>query len=142
MDGCNREKEKAHILQTWVIVVERRVMLLPAGNAEFDQVVPAEPGISDVVLLLQEVQDGKRLVLEAGAEPFCQFRSPADPLTRTDQIGDALYPAVGGAKVGIGAECHVIKKIGTSVCTDVPIFHKAAEELTVNSAPWVVHNLF
>ena len=81
-------------------------------------------------------------MLEAGAEPFCQFRGPADPLTRTDQIGDALYPAVGGAEVGIGAECHVIKKIGASVCADVPIFHKAAEELAVNSAPWVVHNLF
>ena len=73
MDGGNREKEKTHILQTWVIVVERRVMLLPAVDAEFDQVVLAEPGIGDVVLFLQEIQDGQRLVLEACAEPFRQF---------------------------------------------------------------------
>ena len=45
-------------------------MLLPAVDAEFDQVVPAKPGIGDVVLLLQEVQDGQRLMLEACAEPF------------------------------------------------------------------------
>lgn len=45
-------------------------MLFPAIDAEFDQVVPAEPGIGDVVLLLQEVQDGKRLVLKACTEPF------------------------------------------------------------------------
>ena len=50
--------------------------------------------------------------------------------------------AVGGSEVGIGAECHVIKKIGASVGADVPIFHKAAEELTVNAAPWVVYDLF
>ena len=50
--------------------------------------------------------------------------------------------AVGGAEVGIGAEYHVIKKIGASVCTDIPIFHKAADELTVYAAPWIVHNLF
>ena len=70
MDGGNREKEKPHILQTWVIVVKSRIMLLPAVDAEFDQVVPAKPGIGDVVLLLQEVQDGQRLMLEACAEPF------------------------------------------------------------------------
>lgn len=64
------EKRKTHIFQTWVVVVERRVMLFPAIDAEFDQVVPAEPGIGDVVLLLQEVQDGKRLVLKACTEPF------------------------------------------------------------------------
>ena len=58
------------------------------------------------------------------------------------QIGDTLYPPVRGAEVGIGAERHVIKKIGTSVCTDVPIFHKAADKLAVDAAPWVVHNLF
>jgi len=52
MYGGNREKEKTHILQTWVIVVERRIVLLPAVDAEFDQMVPAEPGIGDVVLLL------------------------------------------------------------------------------------------
>lgn len=142
MDGCNREKEKTHIFQTWVIVVKRRIVLFPVGDTEFDKIVPANPGIGDVVLFLQEVQNGQRLVLEACAEPFCQLRGSADPLARTDQIGDSLYPAVGGAEVGIGAERHVIKKIGASVCTDVPIFHKAAHELTVNAAPWVVHYLF
>lgn len=60
----------------------------------------------------------------------------------TNQIGDILYPMIGGAEVGIGAECNVIKRIGTSVCTDVPIFHKAADELAVDAVPWVVHNLF
>ena len=81
-------------------------------------------------------------MLEARAEPFCQLRGLADPLARADQIGYALYPAVGGAEVGVGAECYVIKKIGASVGTDVPIFHKAAEELTIDAAPWVVHDLF
>lgn len=142
MYGGNREKEKTHILQTWVIVVKCRIVLLPSGNAEFDQVVPAEPDIGDVVLFLQEVQDGQCLVLEACAEPFRQLRGLAYPFARTDQIGNSFYPAVGGAEVGIGAECHVIKKIGASVCADVPIFHKAADELAVNTAPWVVHNLF
>ena len=61
MYGGNREKEKTHILQTWVIVVKCRIVLLPSGNAEFDQVVPAEPDIGDVVLFLQEVQDGQCL---------------------------------------------------------------------------------
>ncbi len=62
-------------------------------------------------------------MLEARAEPFRQLRGLADPLARTDQIGDTLYPAIGGAEVGVRAECHVIKKIGASVGTDVPIFH-------------------
>ena len=81
-------------------------------------------------------------MLEACAEPCRQFRGLTDPFAWTDQIGDTFYPAVRGTEVGIGAERHVIKKIGTSVCTDVPIFHKAAEELTVDAAPWVVHDLF
>ena len=142
MDSRNREKEKAHILQAWVVVVERRIMLFPTADAKFDKAVPAQPCVGDVVLLLQVVQDGERLVLEARAEPFRQLRSPADPLSRSHQVGDALYPAVGGAEVGVGAERHVIKKIGASVGTDVPIFHKAAEELTVDAAPWVVYDLF
>ena len=58
MDGGNREKEKTHILQTWVIVIERRIVLFPAGDTEFDQMVSSEPGIGDVVLLLQEIQNG------------------------------------------------------------------------------------
>ena len=142
MDGGNREKEKTHILQTWVIVVKRSIVLLPVGDSEFYQVVPAKPGVGDIVLLLQEVKDGQCLMLETCTEPFHQFRGLTDPLARANQVGDALNLAVGGAEVGIGAECHVIKKIGTPVCTDVPIFHKAADELTVNAAPWVVHNLF
>ena len=131
MDGRNREKEKAHILQTWVVVVERCIVLFPAVDGEFDKAASAQSCVGDVVLLLQVVQDGERLVLEACAEPFRQRRSPADPFARSHQVGDALYPAVGGAEVGVGAECHVTKKIGASVGTDVPIFHKAAEELTV-----------
>ena len=142
MYGGNREKEKTHILQTWVIVVERRIVLFPAVDREFNQVVSAKFGVGDVILFLQEVKNGDCLMLEACAEPFRQFRGLADPLARTNQIGDTLYPAVGGAEVGIGAERHVIKKIGTSVCTDVPVFHKAADELTVDAAPWVVYNLF
>ena len=82
MDSGNREKEKAHILQTWVVVVERRIVLFPAVDAEFDKAVPAQPCVGDVVLPLQVVQDGERLVLEARAEPFRQFRSPTDPLAR------------------------------------------------------------
>ena len=58
MDGGNREKEKAHILQTWVIVVERRIVLLPAVDREFNQVVSAKLGVGDVILLLQEVENG------------------------------------------------------------------------------------
>ncbi len=142
MYGGNREKEKTHILQTWVIVVERRIVLFPAVNCELNQMVSSKSGVSDVILLLQEVENGDCLMLKACAEPFRQFRGLADPLAWTDQIGDAFYPAVGGAEVGVRAECHVIKKIRVSVGTDVPIFHKAAEELTVDAAPWVVHNLF
>lgn len=142
VDGCNREKEETHILQTWVIIVKRRIVLLPAGNTEFDQVVSAKPGIGDIVLFLQEIQNGQCLMLKTCAEPFRQLRDSADPFARSNQIGDSFYPAVGGAEVGIGAERHVIKKIGTSACTDVPIFHKAADELAVDAASWVVHNLF
>lgn len=81
-------------------------------------------------------------MLEACAEPLRQLRGLTDPFARTDQIGDTFYPAVREVEVGIRAECHVIKKIGASVGTDVSIFHKAAEELTVDAAPWVVHDLF
>ena len=73
MDGGNREKEKTHILQTWVVVVERRIVLFPAVDGEFNQVVSAKSGVGDVILLLQEVQNGDCLVLEACAEPFRQF---------------------------------------------------------------------
>ena len=58
MYGGNREKEKTHILQTWVIVVERRIVLLPAVDCEFNQVVSAKLGVGDVILLLQEVENG------------------------------------------------------------------------------------
>jgi len=85
MNGGHWEKEKAHILQTWVVVVRRRIVLFPAVDGEFDKAVPAQPCIGDVVLLLQIVQDGERLVLEARAEPFRQLRSPADPLARPHQ---------------------------------------------------------
>ena len=81
-------------------------------------------------------------MLEACAKPFRRLRGPAEPLAWPHQVGDARYPAVGGAEVGVGAEGHVIKKIGASVGTDVPTFHKAAEELSVDAAPWVVHDLF
>ena len=110
MDGSNREKEKTHILQAWIIVVERRIVLFPAVDREFNQVVSAKLGVGDVILFLQEVKNGDCLMLEACAEPFRQFRGLADPLARTDQIRDTLYPAVGRAEVGIGAERHVIKK--------------------------------
>lgn len=104
-------------------------MLFPAVDRKFNQVVSAKFGVSDVILILQEVKNGDCLMLEACAEPFCQFRGLADPLARPHQIGDTLYPVVGGAEVCIGAERHVIEKVGTSICTDVPILHKAADEL-------------
>ena len=34
MDSRNREKEKAHILQAWVVVVKRRIMLFPTADAK------------------------------------------------------------------------------------------------------------
>lgn len=73
MDSGNREKEKAHILQTWVVVIESGIMLFPSSDAEFDQMPPAEPVIGYVVLLLKEIEDGQRLVLEPCAEPAGQF---------------------------------------------------------------------
>ena len=73
MDGSNREKEKAHILQTWVIVVKRRIVLFPAVDREFNQMVSAKFGVGDVILLLQEVKNGDCLMLETCAEPFRQF---------------------------------------------------------------------
>lgn len=50
MDSDNREKEKAHILQTWVVVIKSGIMLFPSGDAEFDQMPPAKPGIGYVGL--------------------------------------------------------------------------------------------
>jgi len=73
MDSGNREKEKAHILQTWVVVIESGIMLFPSRDAEFDQMPPAEPGIGYVVLLLKKIEDGQRLVLEPCAEPSGQL---------------------------------------------------------------------
>ena len=73
MDSGNREKEKAHILQTWVVVIESGIMLFPSGDAEFDQMPPAEPGIGYVVLFLKKIEDGQRLVLEPCAEPGGQL---------------------------------------------------------------------
>ena len=79
MDGGYRKKEKTHILQTWVVVVQRCIVLFSAVDAEFYQVIPAEPGIGDVILLLQVVQDGQILMLEACVEPFRQLRGSANP---------------------------------------------------------------
>ena len=73
MDSGNREKEKTHILQTWVVVIESGIMLFPSGDAEFDKVPSAEPSISYVVLLLKKIEDGQRLVLEPCAEPAGQL---------------------------------------------------------------------
>ena len=73
MDSGNREKEKAHILQTWVVVIKSGIMLFPSGDAEFDQMSLAEPGIGYVVLLLKKIKDGQRLVLEPCAEPSGQL---------------------------------------------------------------------
>ena len=47
-------------------------------------------------------------MLETCAEPLCQFRGLTDPFAWANQIGDAFYPAVRGAEVGIGAECYAI----------------------------------
>ena len=49
-------KEKTHILQTWVVVVERRIVLFPSVDREFNQVVSAKSGVGDIILLLQEVR--------------------------------------------------------------------------------------
>ena len=73
MDGRNREKEKAHILQTWVVVIESGIMLFPSGNAEFDEMASAKTGIGYVVLFLKKIEDGQRLVLEPCAEPSGQL---------------------------------------------------------------------
>ena len=69
MDCSNREKEKAHILLTWVVVVECGIMLFPSGNAEFNEMASAEAGIGNVILVLEKIQDGQCLVLEPCAEP-------------------------------------------------------------------------
>ena len=134
MDGSNWEKEKNHILQTWVIVIKCRVMLFPVIDGEFDEIAPAQSGVGDVMLLLKIVQYGDSLVLELCTEPFRKLCRRTDPFSRPNQIGDALQPAVGGAEVSIGAKCHVIKKIGASVGTDVPIFHKGADKFAVDAA--------
>lgn len=81
-------------------------------------------------------------MLEACAKPFRRLRGPAEPLAWPHQVGDARYPAVGGAEVGVGAEGHVIKKIGASVGTDVPILHECADEFPVDAAPGIIHGLF
>lgn len=60
-------KKKIHILQTWVIVVERRIVLFPVVNCELNQVVSSKHGVSDVVLFLQEVENGQSLMLETCA---------------------------------------------------------------------------
>lgn len=69
MDRSNREKEKAHIFLTWVVVVECGIMLFPSGNAEFDEMASAEAGIGNVILVLEKIQNGQCLVLEPCAEP-------------------------------------------------------------------------
>ena len=35
-----------------------------------------------------------------------------------------------------------IKKAGASAYTNAPVFHKVADELSINSTAWVVHHLF
>ncbi len=61
MDSGNREKEKAHILKTWGVVIESGIMLFPSGDAEFDQMPPAKPGIGYVGLRLL-LKIGKTLI--------------------------------------------------------------------------------
>ena len=116
-------------------------MLFPVVDREFDKFSPAQPGVGYVVLFLKIVQYSDCLVLELCTEPFRKLRWCADPFSRRNQVGDAFPSAVGGAEVSIGAKGHVIKKIGASVCTDVPIFHKGADKFAVDAAAWIIHDL-
>ena len=91
---------------------------------------------------LEIVEYCQCLMLETDTKPFGEIRKCADPFSGTDSIGDSLNAPDGASEVRKRAKDHVIKKIGTSVCPDVPIFHKISKKASVNTTAWVIHDLF
>jgi len=92
--------------------------------------------------LLEHEQDVQRPPLSAAAEPLGHFAQGADPFAGVDGVTDTVQPAVRGTEVGVGAEDSKIKKPGTSVVgADAPGCDQGLNELPVDPAVWVVHNL-
>ena len=60
-------KEKANILLAWVVVLKRSIIGFPIRYMKFDEPVPVQAGIGDVILGLQKVQNADGLVLESGS---------------------------------------------------------------------------
>ena len=69
MNNRYREKEKANILLAWVVVLKRSIIGFPIRYMKYEEPVPVQAGIGDVILGLQKVQNADGLVLESGSEP-------------------------------------------------------------------------
>jgi len=142
MDSCNREKEESIILFAGVVIFQDGIVLWPVRDFKFHDFVFLKQRKRDTVLACQMVQDGNSLVLEAAAEPCLQVGKRTYPFAGTDQIGDVFHPAVRGMVICIGAEYDVIKKKRASVCADALVGDQGSSKISVNSAPWEIHDLF
>lgn len=127
---------------TGAVVVQHRIVPAPVHDPVLDQPAPAEDGVLNKMGLLEHEQDVQRPPLSAAAEPLDHFAQGANPFAGVDGVANTVQPAVRGAEVGVGAEDGKIKKTGASVVgADAPVCNQGLNELPVDPAAWVVHNL-
>ena len=127
---------------TGAVIVQHSIMLAPALDAVLDQAAMPQLGKGDKLPVLEGLQDGQGLVLEPDAKTSRQLTDPADPLAGVNGISDTIQPAVRGSEIGVGAEDGIIKKTGASVGSDAPVSDQGLDKFSVDTAAWVVHDLF
>ena len=102
-DG-NREEEETGIFLAGSIVILHAIMTVPVHNAELDQLFTAKDRISNEMMILKFLHNGKGLVLKTYAKPFCQFSKRTYPFSGTDDVTDTFDALIRSAKIGIAVQ--------------------------------------
>ena len=91
--------------------------------------------------VLQLPENGKGLVLKAGAKPLGQLTHTAKPFAGIDRVADPVDPFIGSTEVCEAGQHREMVKPRCAADTDVFILHQQPDKLPVDPAAWIVHDL-
>ena len=91
--------------------------------------------------VLQLPENGKGLVLKAGAEPLGQLTHTAEPFAGINCVANPVDPFIGSTEVCKAGQHREMVKPRCAADTDVFILHQQTDKLPVDPAAWIVHDL-